>query len=180
MYLPWRCRESVHRKSRAPCDFQMSLFVCFYLSQHKSSYCIWQDLSLVANGKGFQNNVPALGRPVRASELRCMERGGGDHCGQSRYLKAVMQSSAALPRSWEGAERSRRPGLSWKGFWDPGTTHQGLGIQGLLGNSPKQSPHTLRSSRFKRERSGVYPWSEGAKMDSPSGRIESAPHSCWT
>ena len=110
--------------------------------------------------------------------------GRGDHCGQSRYLKAVMHSSAALPRSWEGAirrsERSRRPGLSWKGFRDSGTTHQGLGIQGLLGNSPKQSPHTLRSSRFKRERSGVYAWSEGAKLDSPSGRVESAPHSCWT
>lgn len=127
--------------------------VRLYLSQHKSSHYIWQDLSLVANGKGFRNNVPALDRPVRASELRCMGPGGGDHCGKSRYLKAVMWSSAALPRSWESAirqsERSRRPGLSWKGFRDSGTAQQGLGIQGLLGNSPEQSPHTLRSADLR-------------------------------
>lgn len=164
---PGQCGESVQRKSRAPCDFRTSLFVGFHLSQYRSSYCMWQDLSLAANGKGFQNNVPALARPIRASELQCMGRGGGDHCGQSRYLKGEMRSSAALPRSWEGvigrSERSRGPLLTWKGFRDSGTTQQGLGIQGLLGNSPKQSPHTLRPSRFKRERSG------GAETDSLSG-----------
>lgn len=67
-------------KSRALVAFKR---VCLYLSQHKSSHCTWQDLSLVANGKGFQNNVPALARPLRARNFGAWGREGATTVGRA-------------------------------------------------------------------------------------------------